>query len=190
MCITQFQKPLKKFYFLKDSVLVSKFNSKVCVTPVHWEPWDIQNPSIFLTQYIWNSGIYGTLIYSEPQYIQNPVIFRTLAYSEPWYIHHLGIFRTLVYSELSYIHNPGIFRTRAISGPQVHSQPCPTSAIERFTKKLKFFFVLFSNMANSDLSETGHNKVKLVLNILGYSETWGGIFMNYPGIFRHIKKPV
>ena len=83
---------------------------------------------------------------------------------------------TPVYSEFWCIQNADIFGTRAIfktlvfSGLQVYSQPSQTSAIENFTKIIQILFcTFFSNMANSEINETGHNKVELVFNILAYS---------------------
>ena len=70
-------------------------HSEACVTPVHSEPW----------------------------YIQNPGIFKTLVYSEPWHIQKLGIFRTLVYLVPWHIQNPGIYRILACLEPEAYSEP-------------------------------------------------------------------
>ena len=75
-------------------------HSEACVTPVHSEPWYIQNHDKF-----WN------LAYSEPWYIyiQYPGILRILAYLVPWCLQNPGIYRTKEslqpepYSELWYI---------------------------------------------------------------------------------------
>ena len=42
---------------------------------------------------------------------------------------------------------------------------------------------------NEVLSETGSNRVEIVLNILAYSNIIS-IFRDYPGLFRYIQKPV
>ena len=99
-------------------------HSEACVTPVHSEPWYIQNPGIF-----WN------LAYSEPWYIyiQYPGIFRilfsTLVPSESWYIQNYGKFTTRA-----------IFRTLVYSGSQAYWQPCQTYAIEAFIKIMQILF--------------------------------------------------
>ena len=57
--------------------------SEPCVTLAYSELWRIQNPGIFKTRGIQNSGISKTLAHSEPETyseswpIQNPEIFRT-----------------------------------------------------------------------------------------------------------------
>ena len=117
-----------------------------------------------------------TFVYSEPWYIQDPGIFKTLTYSELWYIQNSGIFRTLPYSKpdpyleaqyiqnQTHIENTGIFKISSIftTLSTIYGRKfCENNANSSLHN--------FSNMANSDLQETGPNKVKLVFNILAYS---------------------
>ena len=94
-------------------------------------------------------------------HIQNPGIFRTLVYSEPWHIQNQ-----------SHIQNPGIFRTSGIF--TTLSNICDR---EFYENNANSFLHLFSNMANSEIHEIGHNKIELVFNILVYSD-----------IIRHIQE--
>ena len=70
-------------------------------------------PGIFIT--LCNTGMFRTLIYSEPWYnknqgrIQNHGILRTLVYSEPWHIQ-----KQKHISEPWYIEKHRIFRSRGI----------------------------------------------------------------------------
>ena len=88
-------------------------HSEACVTPVHSEPWYIQNP-----------GIFRTLAYSEPWYIQNHDKFWNLTYSEPWYIYiqYPGILRILAYLVPWCLQNPGIYRTKESLQPEPYSE--------------------------------------------------------------------
>ena len=105
----------------------------------------------------------------------NPSIFRTLAYSKLWYIHNPGIFRALVYTEFSHIQkqshvlNPAIWRILSIEVIKHHNSVRHLRQ-RVLQKQCKFFFALFSNMANCDLIETTRNKMKLVFNILAFSD--------------------
>ena len=112
-------------------------HSEACLTPVHSEPWYIQNP-----------GIFRTLVYSEPWHILKLGIFRTVLclYQVPWNIQNPSIFSTLLPSESWYIQNYRKFTTRAIfrtlvySGSQAYWQPCQTYAIEAFIKIMQILF--------------------------------------------------
>ena len=128
-------------------------HSEACVTPVYSETW-----------YIQNHDICRNLEHSESWY--NPGAFRTLVYTEPWHVYNQ-----------SHIQNRGIFR---ISSILTTLQILCDRALYEYNANS--FLHYFSNMANCNLSETGRNKIELVLNIVAYS--------NYPGIFRHIQKPV
>ena len=77
-----------------------------------------------------------TLTYSERWYIQSSDMFRTR-----------GIFRTLVFTEAWYIQKPGIFRTLLYSEPEVYSELCQTSTMERFPKKVddSMSIIIFAN---------------------------------------------
>ena len=85
------------------------------------------------------------LAYSELCYIQNPGIFktrdisRTLTYPKVWHIQNRR-----------YIQNPGLFRTLRYSEREVCSEPCQTSAIERFEKQLTaiFSFASYNHFRN------------------------------------------
>ena len=55
-----------------------------------------------------NSGIFRTLVYSEPRHIQNQ----------------------------RHIQNPGLFTTLGYSEPEAYSEPCQTSKMEHFEKQL------------------------------------------------------
>ena len=73
-----------------------------------------------------HSEDYVTLVYSEPWHIQNKRPY-LLAYLEPWYIQNICIFRTLGYSER-----------------EAYTQPCQTSAMDRFIEIMKIlFFTIF-----------------------------------------------
>ena len=84
--------------------------------------------------------------------------------------------RMMEFSELWYIENPGIFRSRPIfptllySGSEAYFYACDASRLERFKKQSKFLFEPFSNMSNCDRWETTDIKIKLVLNILEFSD--------------------
>ena len=104
-------------------------------------------------------GIFRTLVYPVPWH--NPGAFRTLVYTEPWHVYNQ-----------SHIQNPGIFRISSIL--TTLRNLCDRALYEY---NVNSFLHYFLNMANSNLSETGRNKVELVLNILAYSN-----------IIRHIQE--
>ena len=72
---------------------------------------------------------------------------------------------TPVYSEFWCIQNPGIFRTSSIFTTLSNIWDR-----EFYENNANSFLHLFSNMVNSEINETGHNKVELVFNILAYSD--------------------
>ena len=86
-------------------------------------------------------------------------MLRILAYSEPWYIQNAGIFRSRA-----------ILSTLVYWVSEAYSSPCQASAVERFTKTMQTLFCTFSNKRNRDLSETTRNNIKLVFNILAFSD--------------------
>ena len=67
-----------------------------------------------------NSGIFRTLVYSEPCNIQKPEV-----YSEPWHNQNQRYIR-----EPKHIQNPEIFRTMAYSEPKAYLR----QSIQEWTK--------------------------------------------------------
>ena len=113
------------------------------VNPVYSEPSHIRTYSIFTI-----------LKYSQHLYVENPGIVRTLVYTEPWHI-----------QKRSHILNHAIFRLRtiflALSG---------ISNRALYKSNANSFLHFFSNMSNCNLRETTDIKLKLILNILAFSD--------------------